>query len=203
MRTALPVLILLYSTTLFSCKDPEPVPAHTANKPSVKRVVKLLPIGKTDPTFVRSVHQQLQQYLPGTQLLPPEKMPAHAYFRPRNRYRADSLIHWMRSKAGPNEVIAGITQQDISATKGTNPDSGVMGLGFQPGPACVASSIRLRNKSAFIKILVHELGHTSGLPHCPVKTCFMRDANGGNPTAEETGFCPSCKAFLIKDGWNL
>jgi archaemetzincin len=31
----------------------------------------------------------------------------------------------------------------------------------------------------------------------------MRDAEGGNPTDEETGFCPSCKEFLIRKGWQL
>lgn len=203
MRRTLSILILTSTTTLLSCKGPDPAPTQAITKPPVKKVVKLLPLGKADPAFVQSIHKQVQQYLPGTLLLPHQEMPAAAFYPPRKRYRADSLIHWMRNMTGPHEVYAGITQQDISTTKGTNPDSGVMGLGFQPGAACVASSFRLRDKNAFIKILVHELGHTSGLPHCPVKSCYMRDAKGGNPTAEETGFCPSCKDYLKKEGWTL
>ena len=76
-----------------------------------------------------------------------------------------------------------------------------MGLGFQPGKACIASNFRLRDKKNFFKVALHELGHTTGLPHCPEKTCFMRDAEGGDPTGEESGFCTKCKNYLIKKGW--
>lgn len=107
----------------------------------------------------------------------------------------------MRDRAASHEVYIGITMQDISTTKGNNPDYGVMGLGFQPGKACIASNFRLRDKKNFFKVALHELGHTTGLPHCPEKTCFMRDAEGGDPTGEESGFCTKCKNYLIKKGW--
>lgn len=51
------------------------------------------------------------------------------------------------------------------------------------------------------KVLVHEIGHTEGLDHCPEKTCLMRDAEGGNPLDEETDFCERCKAHLQRKGW--
>jgi len=136
-------------------------------------------------------------------LLQKEEMPDAAYYAPRKRYRADTLIHWMSSRAKDNEVYAGITMQDISTTKGDNPDYGVMGLGFKPGKACVASSFRLRDKKNFFKVLIHELGHTAGLPHCPEKTCFMRDAEGRDPTGEEKEFCTKCKSYLKEKGWKL
>jgi archaemetzincin len=81
-----------------------------------------------------------------------------------------------------------------------------MGLGKCPGKACVASSYRLSNNerlSQLFKVSIHELGHTQGLPHCEVKVCFMRDAEGRNPTNEEKGFCPRCKTFLKAKGWNF
>jgi archaemetzincin len=74
-----------------------------------------------------------------------------------------------------------------------------MGLGYRPGNACVASSFRLNTKNKneqFYKIAIHELGHTQGLKHCPDKTCFMRDAEGKNPTNEEKDFCQNCKKVL-------
>jgi archaemetzincin len=49
----------------------------------------------------------------------------------------------------------------------------------------------------------HELGHTQGLPHCKNKTCFMRDAEGGNHLGEETGFCQFCAALLKSKGWQI
>lgn len=60
-------------------------------------------------------------------------------------------------------------------------DFGVMGLGYRPGKACVASSFRLNKENLdeqFYKIAIHELGHTQGLSHCPEKMCFMRSAEG-------------------------
>jgi archaemetzincin len=36
-----------------------------------------------------------------------------------------------------------------------------------------------------------------------MKTCFMRDAEGGNPLNEEKEFCSTCKSFLVKKGWRL
>ena len=100
----------------------------------------------------------------------------------------------------------GLTNKDISTTKGKFKDWGVMGLGFCPGKACVVSTFRLSKKETLdqlYKISVHELGHTHGLPHCTTKTCFMRDAEGKNPLKEETNFCPKCKLFLQTKGCTL
>ena len=171
---------------------------------STSREIILLPLGnKLSQPFIGSLYEKIRSIVPGVVLKPPEALPQSAYYAPRKRYRADSLIAWMARRAGPNTVYAGITRVDISTTKNEKKDWGVMGLGYQPGKACVSSDFRLKNKPAFWKIIIHELGHTTGLPHCPQKTCFMRDADGGNPTDEETEFCPSCKSHLLKSGWKL
>ena len=78
-----------------------------------------------------------------------------------------------------------------------------MGLGNCPGHACVVSSHRVRNKNNFYKVIIHEMGHNMGLPHCNVKTCFMRDAEGHDTTDEETDFCEKCKAVLKSKGWKV
>jgi archaemetzincin len=81
-----------------------------------------------------------------------------------------------------------------------------MGLGFQPGNACVVSTFRLQKgelSDQLFKLSLHELAHTQGLPHCKNKTCFMRDAKGENHLDEEIGFCQSCKSFLKSKGWLL
>lgn len=54
-----------------------------------------------------------------------------------------------------------------------------------------------------IQLFKDELGHTRALLHCAVKYCFMRDAQGQNPTNEETDFCTSCKLFLEVKGWSF
>jgi archaemetzincin len=82
---------------------------------------------------------------------------------------------------------------------------GYYGIGFCSGKACITSTFGLsknENKRQLFKVAIHEMGHTSGLPHCEMKYCFMRDA-GGNPTNEEKEFCTKCKSFLVNKGWNL
>ncbi len=106
----------------------------------------------------------------------------------------------------PGHITIGLTSKDISTTKGKIEDYGIMGLGYTPGNACVVSTFRVskeNKQNQFFKFCIHELGHTSGLPHCPEKTCFMRDAEGGNPSNEEKDFCPKCKVHLISKDWNL
>ncbi|MBL0233797.1 MAG: Zn-dependent protease [Chitinophagaceae bacterium] len=164
----------------------------------------ILPLGKNLPkSFINATYSKLKQFIPGITIGESTSFPISAYYKPRGRYRADSLINWMGKKAQPNQVYLGITNVDISTTKNGKADWGVLGLGFCPGNAAVASSYRLKNKSSFWKVAIHELGHTSGLPHCPEKTCFMRDAEGKNTTGEEKEFCKKCKAFLIRSGWKL
>ena len=167
-----------------------------------KKII-LLPLGKINNATIKNIYDSLQQIFPDVMLMKKELMPAIAYTAPRNRYRADTLIHWMNRRAKENEVFLGITSFDISSTKNDNPDFGIMGLGFRPGNACVASDYRVKIKSNFFKIAIHELGHTAGLNHCPEKTCFMRDAESHDPTGEEKEFCKRCKNYLINKGWNL
>ena len=133
-------------------------------------------------------------------------LPSAAYYRPRSRYRADSIIHILSRQAADGHKIIGLTNKDISTTNKGVVDWGVMGLGLCPGKACVASTFRVSKKETnrqLFKVAIHKLGHTFGLPHCPVKYCFMRDAEGGNPTNEEKEFCTKCKSFLTSKGWNL
>jgi archaemetzincin len=51
---------------------------------------------------------------------------------------------------------------------------------------------------------MHEIGHTLGLPHCPVKGCLMEDAEGAVATTDgEHDLCPACRARLTATGHRL
>lgn len=174
------------------------------NNPSLQQpVLKLLPLGEIENKVVQEIYQKLQLTHSNVTLLNREPLPAFAFYAPRNRYRADSIIHWLQQRASANETYIAITNADISTIKERHKDFGVMGLGYQPGNACVASLYRLENKNNLYKVAIHELGHTTGLPHCPGKTCYLRDAKGGDPTDEEKGFCPNCTKYLKSKGWIL
>lgn len=133
-------------------------------------------------------------------------MPKSAYYAPRNRYRADSILHYLSSAADKGETIIAITQSDISITKGEHKDWGVIGLGQCPGNACVVSTFRLskhNTEEQLYKICLHELGHTRGLPHCPEKYCYMRDAEGHNVSDELKRFCDKCASKLASSNGKL
>lgn len=197
--------LTVISTFLFSCSESSSNKFKKISFPSkhlsttTNKEITILPLGNKLPTaFINTVESELRNFLPQVKVKQGVPLPLFAYNTKRGRYRADSLIKWMSKMAKPNEVIIGITNVDISTTKDQHQDWGVMGLGYRPGNAAIASSFRLKNKSQFWKIAIHELGHTAGLPHCQVKSCFMRDAKGGDHTNEENSFCGSCKSILIK-----
>ena len=159
--------------------------------PSTKDVV-ILPLGNVDGKIIKNIIDSVKHYFPNITVLEKENMPASAWYNPRKRYRADTLIHWMARRALKNQIYLGVTGMDISTTKGDNPDHGIMGLGYCPGNACIISSYRIRNKSNVYKVAIHELGHTLGLPHCPNVYCYMQDAKGKDITGREKYLCGKC-----------
>ena len=169
-------------------------------------VIQIQPFSDMKENEVEQIADGIRKVYPYVEILKAVDFPENTYYRPRNRYRADSIIKYLSSETANGFVKIGLTTKDISATKGKNPDFGLMGLGYRPGKACVASSFRLSSKnksSQFYKIAIHELGHTQGLKHCPEKTCFMRDAEGRNPTDEEKDFCGKCKNYLKTKNWKF
>jgi archaemetzincin len=152
------------------------------------------------------VFNEIKKVYPNVSLKNPISLPQSAFFPLRNRYRADSLIRFLNTNTPNEQVTIGLTSKDMSTTKDSVADWGVMGLGFCPGKACIASTFRLSKTEKLMqlfKVAIHELGHTQGLPHCEVKSCFMRDAEGRNPTNEEKDFCNDCKNYLINKGWKF
>jgi len=193
-------LILLFSLNCSKESDSKNMQADTAV------VIQIQPFSDMKENEVKQIADGIQKIYPHVEILKAIDFPENSYYKPRNRYRADSIIKYLSSETQNGFVKIGLTNKDISATKGKNPDFGLMGLGYRPGKSCVASSFRLNNKnksSQFYKIAIHELGHTQGLKHCPEKTCFMRDAEGGNPTDEEKDFCKKCKNYLKTKHWQF
>lgn len=168
--------------------------------------ILIQPFKDINPKQLTEISENIRKIYPNVKVLEPIDFPKNSYYEPRNRYRADSIIKFLKFRTPKNCVTLGLTNKDISATKGKIADFGIMGLGYRPGNACVASSYRLnpKNKSEqFYKIAVHELGHTQNLPHCANKTCLMRDAEGKNPTDEEKDFCENCKKVLKQKHWRI
>ena len=187
---------------IFSCEK-----SKVCDLKSEEEITILIqPFEDVKPKQLAEISENIRKIYPKIKILEPIDFPKNTFYQPRNRYRADSIIKYLRTKAPNNCVTLALTNKDISVTKGKVADFGVMGLGYRPGKACVASSFRLNTKNKneqFYKIAIHELGHTQGLKHCPDKTCFMRDAEGKNPTNEEKDFCQNCKKVLRSKHWKI
>jgi len=166
----------------------------------------LQPFNDLPNQYIEFVSTELRKVYPGVEINSGMALPPASLNTAKTRYRADSLIKMLASHTKESHVTIGLTTKDISTTKNKIKDWGVMGLGYCPGRACVVSSFRLNpknKKEQLFKVAIHELGHTQGLQHCPVKTCFMRDAEGKNYLDAETEFYAKCRAHLIERGWDL
>ncbi len=194
------LIALLFCVLYFSCENRREISAVQ----HAERVV-LQPFHGFPQQEVNKLLPLLEKILVDVRVAETVKLPSAAFYQPRNRYKADSLLLFLKSHSD-GAIYLGLTDQDISTSKGNIKDWGVMGLSYCPGKASIVSNFRLmKNAHAadLFKVVVHELGHANGLSHCRVKSCFMRDAEGGYPLKEETAFCEDCRKLLIKKGWRL
>ncbi|RYD30228.1 MAG: hypothetical protein EOP87_16970, partial [Verrucomicrobiaceae bacterium] len=146
-------------------------------------------------------------YAVTVEVLPEKPLPKVAYYKPRDRYKADRILVEISGQepATAHRILA-LTTRDISTTTEKSEDWGIMGLGEVGGRTCVVSTFRLRKGKAdetlfaarLVKVVNHELGHTFDLDHCAVAGCLMQDAKGKIATMDgESGRpCAACAAQL-------
>ena len=166
--------------------------------------IALQPLGKVPAAVVEGVRSHLESiYAVHVEVQPAADLPGSAYYRPRQRYRAEKLLDWLdaNAAAGFTKVI-GVTTADISTTKGEVFDWGIFGLGQLGRRPCVISAFRLGRDVPRGKMLLrmervaaHEIGHTFGLDHCATTGCLMNDAEGKVSTVDNgTGqLCENCR----------
>lgn len=161
--------------------------------------------------FMRSraleLKEKLKPYFTEIIVTESKDIPVEAYYKPRDRYRADSILGILnRTCNKKNSITIAISSEDISHTNGTIEDYGIMGLANCPGNCGVISDFRLKagkKDEQLFKIAIHEIGHTEGLQHCSNAHCFMVDAEGKNKTDSLNDFCVQCKKHLNKLGWRV
>ena len=168
-------------------------------------VVTIQPLGTHQGIDLQRLAAGLRSVLGcNISIAPPTLLPSSAFYPARNRYRADRLLPFLATLAAPHAKVLGVTVADISVTKDGHADWGVFGYGSLGGSSAVVSSFRLaRHPSAqhpphsrHLKVAVHELGHTFGLPHCTSTECVMRAYGGliASLDAAPLAFCHSCRA---------
>ena len=203
---------------IICCFGCAPEAANTVPKEEVRLQLLLQPLGRVDPMHVDSVAAALsREHDAVVHIARRIELPVSAYTTIRSpRYRADTLIAWLRTiKPDSVDLIIGLTADDISVTKvdsigaikepaWTYRDFGIFGLGYIRGPSCVVSTYRLGDGKSerffdrLKKVAVHEVGHNRALPHCTDTTCVMRDAveRVASIDAASRTFCTACRLRL-------
>jgi archaemetzincin len=162
----------------------------------------LLLLGYNDEVSVKHVKHEIESFYNIKVTVQRADMPNIAYYKPRNRYRANILLHWL-SKTYPGDRVIAITSHDISITSGEIYDWGVFGLGSLHNNVSVTSVYRLKAKNIqdrLDKIVLHEIGHSYKLPHCTSsQPCFMKagDHTINAVDKEMKVLCSKCKQLLI------
>lgn len=223
MKIAQKLLLLISTLLLFTCQKNQNN-NHLNFFESGPKKIALQPLGDIDTSIVHEAQRAIEKYYEfEVSILETKPFPesAHSinieglkpYYPQANTYRADSLLGFLYHNV-PNEYdhIIGLTRADIYTSKKRNGKIkepawkyshwGIYGLGMRPGKSAVVSTFRLYRytdfqgmKKRFRKVVLHELGHNLGLPHCPNPECFMRDAQEAMWTVDAAPeyLCEKCK----------
>jgi archaemetzincin len=200
------LFFLLTAVTFISCNQSSNSLNSISKKNINKFTVAVMPYKGFDTTLLDDVLKEVEAfYTCNVIILPANDLPENAFYALRQRYKADSLLMFQKqlAKDGIRSVV-GFTAKDISTS---TPDWGIFGLGYCPGKACVISTYRLQKASAttaqlkerLIKVVLHELGHNLGLPHCTAdKECLLTDAGGTIKQVdnERKWLCSNCTQIL-------
>lgn len=209
----LSALFVGISVAVLAGAEAGPENSH-ATRPGQVLYVQPLGACAREATGAKQVTAALRAFYPlDVRILACQDLPKEAYYPSRNRYRAEKLLVYLNRRMPKDGWrILGLTDVDISTTKGKVVDWGVMGLGELPGTATVISTFRCRKKARnathaierLSKVAVHEIGHTLGLDHCPTRGCLMEDAMGKVVTTDrERDFCPRCRGLAKRNGFTI
>lgn len=217
MEKILSVLFMI--AAIMGCNSSEQKNAKFEDTPKkeVKKVVKAKPVPKTISiyrfgNFSNSTAQELALMLKGyfPNVVLKEKaltLPSEHYNKERNRYLGSGLFEELQ-KHQNGEAVIGLTDYVIFKPNEISATYGIMGISPVGTYRCVVSSKipssgKEHKADNFLKLALHELGHSFGLHHCPDQHCFMVDAEHKMKFPQTTGFCESCKEKLNAKGWTI
>ena len=168
------------------------------------RIVHITPLGKVSESQLILIKGWVKSFYGFNCVIDKqEPLTKDLLAKSQTRYEASKIIKKYKS----NKNILLLTNVDIvyfNKVKNIK-EYGIIGLGYKPGNTCVVSTFRIKNttKNKFIdrlnKVVLHEIGHNLGLPHCKYdKKCLMNDANGTvkQIDQEKIWLCSNCKKII-------
>ncbi len=181
-------------------------PAETASADTPKPdetppVIEVYTLGGAEDGFWRVQMDSLGKHYPRCRYAGRLPLPASAYYAPRRRYLADSLLAYLGTRHTKDNIVVGLTRADISVCNFRGCENyGIMGKTNSIGGGVrVLSNYRKKSDSGLFLLMRHELGHAFGLRHCAGADCLMRNAEGTD--LKRTALCGKCDAFMKKKGW--
>jgi len=179
----------------------EQLPVQETQPVSEQPTVELYTIGTVNKRLRDAMLDSLRQHYPKCRYVGNLPLSRSAYYAPRQRYLADSLVAYLEKRHTKNNIVVGLTSVDISLCNFRGHENyGIMGLtNHVGGGVSVVSSYRKKSKQGLSLVMRHELGHAVGLRHCTTTNCLIHDAGGLD--LRGTKFCNKCAVFLIEKGW--
>ncbi|MCX7643406.1 MAG: hypothetical protein N2116_06330 [Armatimonadetes bacterium] len=163
--------------------------------------VMLQPIGESDWQLLARLAIRLPQHLPFVecQVSPRTLSLPPGAITPRRQWLANVLLAQLVVPPGFDRVV-GVTNVDLVVP----PFNFVFGIAEVDGRRAVISTARLMDHDAEVtevralKEVLHELGHTLGLPHCPDPSCVAAFSNTLADTDRKgPKFCLKCYQRLL------
>jgi archaemetzincin len=174
---------------------------------SAKDTILIVTMDFNETNLLDQIKNKVRAFYKTPVVIKSTTMPKSAYYKARNRYRADSILNFLeRYNNGQYRFVAGLTSKDISATVGKYSDWGIFGLGSLNNKGCITSSFRLKKNvteakllERLEKVILHEIGHNNGLNHCTSPLpCLMKAADGKVSTVdnEPMDICKFCRSKI-------
>lgn len=165
-------------------------------EPPARMGLTLLPIAPIEASVVHDLAGAMSAMGYRVTVVAEHPMPAGSYVPSRRQHQAEALVELARQQAG-DRVLA-VTEADLYS----DDLNFVFGLADARGRAAVISVHRLRAggdarvfHERVVKEAVHELGHTTGLGHCPDPRCVMHFSNTlADSDRKAAELCARCRS---------
>jgi archaemetzincin len=180
------IILTLFLISFTNCRK-QPLLSFENNND--KQLIAFIPIDSFNMFEIKSVLVELSVfYRKRVVILKPIDIPSNYYNKFLNQYFADSILDLLaKIKNDGIADVVGLTHQPIFMINKDHKipyyEEKIFGFGDHPGNACIISDNRFKIEDTAIyhsrlkKVVIHEIGHNMGLPHCKDDKCIMSPKN--------------------------
>jgi len=195
------LLLLLPLLTTFMVEEPVDVPEE-------KQIVFVQTMGKVNQDDLNLVVSTISDFY-GFEVIVNGEFPLIDSLKVKNtnRYQANRILSASNTmNVDLDGKVLILTSYDICTDRKLNgvlhKNWGIFGLAGIGKQSTVISTYRMKSNhnSRLAKVVVHELGHTYGIPHCHEnKNCVMNDAKGKGSTVDNVTLyiCDNCRKKIM------